>query len=165
MKRLTIVVIVALGILKAVQAEGNPLAFGGAAGVSFPLSHDADYDPGIAAEGFWRKDPYELRFHFADMKTQVFAVLVAVKYFFAHGVMRPYLEGALGPVVINPQNKQLAYGVRPEASLGLDLGLSRNLSVGLGTRYFGMAYFGDTNSGKFEANHGLALTLNVIFWF
>jgi len=147
------------------SAQSAPFAIGGAAGVEFPFAHGRDYDPGIAVEAFFRKDPYELRFHFADTKTQSYSVLLGIKHFLSNTSVRPYVEAAAGPTIVDSKGRGLGYGLRPEATLGADLGLSRHLSFGAAARYFGMIYFGDTNSGNMEAQHGLDLLFNVVVWF
>jgi hypothetical protein len=151
------------GLMSTLSAA--TIAMGGAAGMDFPLARTDKTDPGISLEGFYRLDPYEVRFHFGDLNLKTYSVLVALKHFFSNGLARPYLEAALGPVIVNTDGRGLAYGGRPEATLGLDLAISQNLSTGVVLRYFGLIYFGDTNSGKFEANHGLSLLGNFIVWF
>jgi hypothetical protein len=142
-----------------------PLSLGGAAGADFPLSHGDEAGAGIAAEGFYRLDPYEVRFHFSEMKVESYSVVLAMKHFLSNGVIRPYIEGAVGPLIMHTNHKGLAYGAKPEVSLGADIALGPHFSTGVVTRYFGLVYFGSTNSGKFEANHGLSLLANLILWF
>lgn len=160
---LLVMVLIASSAMSKLNA--GPLAFGGGAGVDLPFYHENTYDPGVSAEAFWRKDQYEIRFHFADTQTQTYSFVMGIKHFFSDSALRPYVEGAAGPLIVDPKGKGLAYGARPEAALGADLGLSQNLSVGFVTRYYGMIYFGDTHSGKFEANHGMTVLVNLIFWF
>lgn len=142
-----------------------PLAIGGAVGADFPLSHRDKVGPGISAEGFYRLDPYEVRFHYGHIDNDMYSVVLAMKHFFSEGVVRPYLEGAFGPVIVDTSGRGLAYGVKPEVTIGTDLGITENFSTGLVTRYWGAAYFGSTDSGKFEANHGFSILGNVILWF
>ncbi len=155
----------AVSVLSSQNLRAAPLAFGVAGGAELPFYHAEDYDPGLSAEAFWRKDPYELRFHYAHVETQTFSVLLAMKYFFSDSTLRPYFEVAAGPTIIDPKGKGLAYGVRPEASFGADLGVNRNFSINFATRYYGTIYFGDTQSGKWEANHGLNVMVGAVLWF
>lgn len=142
------------------------VAMGGAVGGGFPFSHTDKAKPGITAEGFFRQDPYEIRFEYIENDRMAnYAVEAAIKHFFTASVARPYIEGAVGPVIVNTRAKGLAYGVKPEASAGLDLGINSNLSAGVALRYGGMIYFGSTLSGGWEAHHGMSLLGNVIVWF
>ncbi len=142
------------------------IALGGGAGTDLPLAHSDSAEEGFAAEGFFRQDPYELRFHFGDTgKVNSYSVLLSMKHFISQTVARPYIEGGIGPVIVNSEGKGMSYGVKPEASLGVDIGVNTNFSVGVAFRYYGLAYFGSTYSGKFEANHGFSLLGNLIVWF
>lgn len=147
------------------SAQAAPLAMGGALGADMPLHHERTTDPGIAAEGFYRVDPYEIRFHFSNIKIHNYSVLVGIKHFFSESVLRPYVEGAAGPVIIHTSSKGFGYGLKPEVSLGVDMGINRWFSTGVVTRYFGMMVFGDTHSGSWEAHHGFSLLGNLIVWF
>ncbi len=162
-------VILATGFTGAVSLMSTSsvmaLAIGGSAGMDFPFSHTDNTTEGIAAEGFYRIDPYEVRFHFDDIKVKSYSVVLAIKHFFSDSVARPYIEGAFGPAIVNTDGRGMAYGFKPEASLGVDVGINPHISTGIAARYFGLVYFGDTNSGKFEANHGLSLLANFIVWF
>lgn len=157
--------ILVVSSLSCLRVDASPFAFGGAVGVEFPFAHSARLDPGVAAEAFYRLDPYEIRFHYSEIEFDSYSVLVAIKYFFTQTEIRPYFEAALGPTIADFPARELAYGIRPEVTLGADLAINRNLSTGLAFRYFGSLVFGDTPSGKFEANHGLNLLANVIVWF
>jgi hypothetical protein len=152
------------GLLFLAPLSAEALSVGGSAGVEFPFHHP-EYEAGVAAEAFWRKDQYELRFHYANTKSEIYSLVAGMKHFFSNESLRPYVEAAVGPVIVDTHGRDLAYGVKPEFSLGADLGLSRHLSFGMVTRYYGMIYFGDTGSGNFEANQGLNMLLNVILWF
>ena len=147
------------------RVEAAPLALGGSVGMDFPFAHSDETDPGISAEGFYRIDPYEVRFHFGNNEIKYYSVSLALKHFFSHGVVRPYIEGALGALIADTPVEGLAYGAKPEVSLGADIGVSKHFSTGLAARYFGMTYFGSTSSGKWESNHGLSVMANVILWF
>ncbi|MDB5037023.1 MAG: hypothetical protein JWQ35_551 [Bacteriovoracaceae bacterium] len=160
-----IVVIVTSGYIMSTSSVLAKLAIGGSAGMDFPFAHADKTEPGVSAEGFYRLDPYEVRFRFADIQMKTYSVVVAIKHFFSDDVVRPYIEGALGPVITNIKGRGLGYGAYPEASLGVDIGINTHLSTGVVARYFGLVYFGNTNSGKFEANHGLSLLGNFIVWF
>ncbi len=141
------------------------LAVGGNVGMDLPFSHSSNYDPGIAAEGYYRIDPYEIRFHYGGTQADTYSVLAGIKHFFSADIARPFVEAAIGPVVVNSPNQGLAYGAKSEVTLGLDIGINRYFSTGAVVRYFGMAYFGDTHSGKFEANHGFSLLGTLLVWF
>jgi len=152
-----------LGGLRAVEAA--PLGLNAAAGMEFPLSHHDTFDAGVMAEVSWRKDPYELRFHFSDMVIQHYAVVVTIKHFFSDDLLRPFVESGVGPAIVDTPVRGLAFGARPEGGFGVDLGLSENLSFGANVRYAGLIYFGDTDAGFFEANHAISLLANIAFWF
>ncbi len=152
-----------LGGLRTVEAA--PLGLNAAAGMEFPLSHHDTFDAGVMAEVSWRKDPYELRFHFSDMVIQHYAVVVTIKHFFSDDLLRPFVEGGVGPAIVDTPVRGLAFGARPEGGFGVDLGLSENLSFGANVRYAGLIYFGDTDAGFFEANHAISLLANIAFWF
>jgi hypothetical protein len=143
---------------------GN-LAISGGAGADFPLAHRDEQDAGISAEGAYRVDPYELRFHFGRTSVDSYSVLLGIKNFFNTGVVRPYIEGAIGPVIVNTPHKGLAYGVKPEVTLGTDIAMNEHMSAGADVRYFGQAYFGNTKNGNFEANHGFSLLGHFTIWF
>lgn len=145
--------------------DASQIALGGAAGLDLPLAHSDTSEAGIAAEGFYRIDPYELRFHFGDQTVKSYSVVLALKHFFSDSIARPYIEGAMGPLITNTPGRGLAYGAKPEVSLGVDIGINKNFSAGAVMRYFGMVAFGDTASGNFEANHGFSLLGNLIVWF
>jgi opacity protein-like surface antigen len=145
--------------------EASALGLNAGAGIEFPISHQDTYDAGVMAEVSWRKDPYELRFHFSDMMIQHYAVVVSIKHFFSDDLLRPFVEGGVGPAIVDTPIRGLAFGARPEAGFGADLGLSENLSFGANVRYAGLIYFGDTDAGFFEANHAISLLANVAFWF
>jgi hypothetical protein len=149
------------------STHATPLAVGLGVGVDFPFAHAESSDPGIALEGIFRADPFEVRFHFAEIESKVYAVSLGYKFFFNDDMLRVYAEPAVGPMIVDTPGagKSAAFGIRPEASLGVDIGINTNLSVGVVSRYFTMFYFGDTASGKFEANHGLSLLANLIYWF
>lgn len=142
-----------------------PLAIGGSVGGEFPFAHGDKQGPGISAEGFYRVDPFELRFHYADIEIETYSVLLAMKKFFSNGIVRPYAEGAIGPLIVNTEPDGLSYGVRPEVTLGADIALNSHFSTGATVRYFGNIHFGDTGSGKMEANHGVSLLGNIVVWF
>ena len=153
-------------VVSASQVKAqSPLALGGGAGIELPFAHEGHYEAGVAAEAYWRKDPYELRFHFSDVKTRTYSLLVGIKHFFTNAALRPFIAGGLGPTIVQSPGRDLAYGFRPDVTLGADLGLSRNLSFGVATKYFGLVYWGDTESGKMEANHGLNIMVNFAVWF
>ena|SRR5665213_1511252 len=141
------------------------LSLGGAAGMDFPISHTHSTSPGVAAEGFYRLDPYEVRFHFSHIDVDTYSVLLSMKHFFSDTLIRPYVEGAMGPLIVNTKGRGLGYGIKPEVSLGADLGITSHFSTGVVARYFGLVYFGSTSIGKFEANHGFSLMGNLIVWF
>jgi hypothetical protein len=145
--------------------SASAIAVGGGAGGDFPFAHSDTTESGVAAEGFYRIDPYEIRFHFGDLNVKTYSVVVAMKHFFSNTIARPYIEAALGPTIVNTSGRGMAYGARPEASIGVDIGINQHFSAGVVTRYFGLVYFGNTSSGKFEANHGLSLLGNLIVWF
>lgn len=155
----------ALILLALRGLEASPLGLNAGAGMEFPISHHDTYDAGVMAEISWRKDPYELRFHFSDMLIQHYAVLVSIKHFFSDDLLRPFVEGGVGPAIVDTPLRGLAFGVRPEAGFGADLGLNENLSFGANVRYGGLVYFGDTDAGFFEANHAISFLANVAFWF
>lgn len=153
-----------LGLLSRGAEAG--IAIGGSAGADFPLAHSDHAEVGFAAEGFYRIDPYEVRFHFGDLGIQkTYSVVVGIKHFFSADVARPYIEAAIGPVIVNTKGRGLGYGIFPEVTFGMDIGINTHLSTGLAARYHGMAYFGSTGSGKFEANHGFSLLGNIVVWF
>jgi len=145
--------------------EASALGLNAGAGIEFPISHQDTYDAGVMAEVSWRKDPYELRFHYSDMVIQHYAVVVSIKHFFSDDLLRPFVEGGVGPVIVDTPIRGLAFGARPEAGFGADLGLSENLSFGANVRYAGLIYFGDTDAGFFETNHAISLLATVAFWF
>ncbi len=141
------------------------LAVGGSVGMDLPLAQGDSYDPGIAAEGYYRVDPYEIRFHFSDMNVKSYSVMAAMKHFMSDDIARPFVEAAFGPVINSTKGKGLSYGIKPEVSLGVDIGINKHLSTGAAFRYFGMAIFGKTSSGKFEANHGFSIVALLGVWF
>ena len=149
------------------STQANPIAIGVGAGADFPFSHRDTSDPGFSFDGIFRMDPYEIRFHFAEIEAKIYSVSIAYKFFFNDELFRFYLEPAVGPLIFDTPGaaKGVAYGVRPEGTLGVDIGINTHLSAGVVTRYFTMLYFGDTPSGKTEANHGLSLLANLIYWF
>ena len=153
------------GLFFLVRLNASPLGLNVGSGIEFPLSHNDTYDPGILAEVSWRKDPYELRFHFADMKIHHYAVVASIKHFFSDDLLRPFVEGGVGALIVDTPNRGLAFGVRPEAGFGADFGLNQHLSFGANVRYAGSLYFGDTDAGFFEANHSISLLANVVLWF
>lgn len=152
-----------LGGLNSIQA--SPLGLNAGAGIEFPISHQDTFDPGVMAEVSWRKDPYELRFHYSHMNIQHYAVIGSIKHFFSDDLLRPFVEGGVGPMVVDTPGRDLSFGVRPEIGAGADLGLDQHLSFGANIRYAAMVYFGDTDSGFFEANHAISLLANVTLWF
>ncbi len=161
-----LLVLLSFAILLPKQTEA--LGIGGSFGADLPLAHTSGSknEVGISAEGFYRVDPWEVRFHYGDQGVDTYSVVLGVKHFFTQSVIRPYVEGALGPVIVNsPRKSNLAYGVKPEVTLGVDIGMNAWLSTSVQARYFGLAYFGSTDSGKFEANHGFTLNGSLIFWF
>jgi len=144
------------------------LGLGGGVGADFPLAHldGGENEVGLSAEGFYRLDPYEVRFHYGNQGLETYSVVLGIKHFFTQSIVRPYAEAAFGPTIVStPGRSNLAYGVRPEGSIGADVGINSYLSTGITARYFGMAYFGSTNSGKFEANHGFSLMGTLLLWF
>lgn len=155
----------AINLMSTWSVVAAPLAISGGVGADLPLSHRDEQDPGISAEGSYRVDPYELRFHYGHMKIDSYAVLLGMKRFFSNSIVRPYVEAALGPVIVNTPHRGLAYGVRPEVSLGSDIAVNSQFSGGAVVRYFAQAYFGDTNNGNFEANHGFTLLGYFTIWF
>lgn len=154
-----------INIMSTLSVIGAPLAISGGAGADFPLAHRDEQDPGISAEGSYRVDPYELRFHYGRTTVDSYSVVLGIKHFFNNGIVRPFVEGAIGPVIVNTPHFGLGYGVKPEATIGADIAINANMSAGADFRYFGQAYFGDTRSGNFEANHGLSLLGHFTIWF
>ena len=144
-----------------------PLALGVGLGGDFPFAHTGSTDPGVSVEAFYRLDPYEVRFHYGEIELDTYSVVLGIKHFFSEDNIRPYVEGAVGPLIVDTPgaSKGLAYGFKPEVTLGVDVAVSSHFSTGVVTRYFGMIYFGDTSTGAWEANHGISLLANLIVWF
>ena len=147
------------------NVEAAPLAMGGSVGGDFPLAHDDSYGAGVSAEGFYRVDPYEIRFHYSATKVETYSLVLGRKYFFSQGIVRPFVEGAAGPVIVHTNHKGLAFGAKPDFTLGTDVAINSHFSTGASMRYFALIYFGSTNSGKFEANHGFSLMGHLTLWF
>jgi len=140
-------------------------AFGLNGGMNFPMWHTQHMEPGAAADAYWRVDPYEVRFSYAYTRANYFSVLLARKHFFSHDSLRPFVEVAGGPVIVNTKHEGLAYGFSPVGTLGAELGINESFSSLIALRYSGYIYFGDTKSGSWEANHGLSLVAGVTLWF
>jgi len=162
--------IVTNSVMSTCMAEedaGAPFAMGGALGSGVPFSQSNASEPGFSLEGFYRLDPYEVRFNFSDNDVTTYSVVAGIKHFFSNKMFRPYVEAAGGPVIVDTpgDGNGLAYGIRPEITVGLDVGITEHISTGVVTRYFAMWYFGNTSSGAHEANHGLSILANLIFWF
>lgn len=148
--------------------EASPLAAGASVGAEFPFAHNRDGHTqfGVSAEAYYRLDPYEVRFHFADLDSHFYVVQLGIKHHFTNDLIRPFVEAALGPLIVDVAGPyDLAYGFSPTGSIGADLAINENLSTGVVARYSGYIYFGDTLSGNFEANHSLAILANVTVWF
>lgn len=155
-----------IGLLQVMSTlSAQPLAVGGGGGVIFPFAHRDRLSEGFSLEAFYRLDPYEVRFQYADMNEHHYFVTLNRKHFFADSEIRPFLEAGLGPAIANTANEGLSYGVSPQVGFGADLAINAHLSTGVTTRYIGMVYFGDTPSGVFEAQHSLSIVGNLILWF
>lgn len=151
-------------------AQSTPLeaarfVFGANAGVEFPFAHDSSSDLGARAEAFFRVDPYEIRFSYAELETDFYSLVVTRKLFFSEGLLRPYFEAGGGMVIVQTDGEGTAYGVTPVISLGADLGVTSYLSLQVAARYEAYWYFGDTSSGGSEANHSLSLVGGASLWF
>jgi|GEM_PF-5989719 len=138
-------------ILPALPAEAVNFSFGASGGMEFPLWHTSNESAGPRVEAFYRIDPYEVRFHYAYLDTHYYSVLLGRKLFFSDDLLRPYVEAALGPAIVNTPSKGMAYGVSPEFSLGAELGINQHFSSFVCSRYSAYVYFGNTKSGSMEA--------------
>jgi len=134
-------------------------------GADFPLAHRDQTDAGISLEVFYRVEPFVVRIHYARLEIDYYSVVLGRKHFFSNAMLRPYVEGALGPVIVDSPSKNLSYGVKAVGSLGADIAINSFLSTGITLRYSGYSYFGDTLSGRFEANHTFSLMGKLIVWF
>ncbi|PIR22808.1 MAG: hypothetical protein COV44_06525 [Deltaproteobacteria bacterium CG11_big_fil_rev_8_21_14_0_20_45_16] len=147
------------------QSRAANFSVGGSGGMEFPFWHTERMDPGLRAEGFYRIDPYEVRFDYSYLQVHYYSVLLAKKFFFTQDDIRPFVEAALGPCFVNTPHKGLGYGISPEISLGAELGINEHFSSSLTMRYSAYWYFGDTKSGTMEANHGLSVVAGISLWF
>lgn len=154
-----------LGFLPSAFLSAAPLAVGTNLGVDFPLSKRSETSEGFAVEGLFRKDPYEIRFHFSDTKKHLYSLSINRKHFFSQSDLRPYFEAGIGPVILDSPNVALAYGLGASASLGVEMGVSDHFSVQILTRYQPHIVFGDTVGGSWETNHMIALMGGVSLWF
>lgn len=152
-------------VLASPSVEASRFSFGGSGGAEFPFAHGSRVDWGPRGEGFFRVDPYEVRFSYADMKVDVYSVVVGRKLFFSESLLRPYVEAAGGFAIQQTDSKGLAYGLTPVVSLGTDLGINSFLSAQVNLRYSAYWVFGKTGSGKMEANHSLSLLGGLSLWF
>jgi hypothetical protein len=149
----------------ALSLSAAPFAFGLNGGMKFPLWHTEKMDPGFSVDAQWRKDPYEVRFNYSHIDVHYYSVLLGIKHFFSNDLLRPYVEIAGGPVIVNTKGKGLGYGISPVGSVGAELGINENFSTVVATRYSAFFYFGDTQSGSWEANHSLSIMAGVTLWF
>lgn len=154
-----------LGFAWLSSTEAAPFAIGASAGADFPFSHTGRLNPGVSAEAYYRLDPYEARFHYAYVEAHYYSLLLGRKHFFSQTNMRPYIEAAIGPSIVNTPGEGLAYGLSPVFSLGVDLAINSHLSTHLNTRYSAYVYFGDTHNGDWEAHHMLSLVGGLTLWF
>jgi hypothetical protein len=145
--------------------RASTFAFGINGGMKFPFWHTERMDPGVSLDANWRVDPYELRFSYSYIDVHYYSVLLGVKHFFSSDTLRPYVEIAGGPLIVNTKAEGLAYGISPVGSLGVELGINENFSSLAVARYSGFFYFGDTKSGSWEANHALSILAGVTLWF
>jgi hypothetical protein len=154
-----------LSPILTLSLEASPIAVGANVGADFPLARRAEVREGISAEAFYRRDPYEIRFHYGNWKVDSYSVTFNRKHFFSQAELRPYLEAGIGPIIINTPSEGLSYGVTPVGSLGVELGLSDHFSGLVAMRYSAYMVFGDTAGGSWESNHYLSLLGGVSLWF
>lgn len=165
LKMLQVVLLCMLGLGLSDRLEASSFAAGLNGGMELPFWHTEDQDPGPVGEAYWRIDPYEVRFHYHYTKVHYYSVLLGIKHFFSNDTLRPFVEVAGGPLIVNTPSEGLAYGLQPVASLGAELGVNENFSTLVAARYAGAIYFGDTSSGSWEATHGLSIVAGVALWF
>lgn len=157
--------LIGLILLSWNSVQARTIAFGAAGGIEFPFAHSKKMDPGPRAEAYYRLDPYEVRFHYAHLEVDFYTVSLAMKHFFSNDEIRPFVEASLGPTIVDTPGEGLAYGISPEFSGGVELGINQNFSTHVNTRYTAYWYFGDTGSGSMEAQHALSLVAGVTLWF
>jgi len=139
--------------------------FGVMSGMEFPFAHTDRMDPGFRIDAFYRLDPYEVRFHYSELNSDFYSVGLGRKFFFSNDEIRPFFESAVSACIVDTHPEGLAYGMNPEISLGVELGINENFSTSLVARYGGYWYFGNTGSGDMEANHGLNILAGLNLWF
>jgi len=165
MKQVKFLILSGFLLASGAQLQASDFAFGLNGGMNFPMWHTDRMDPGAAADAYWRVDPYEVRFSYAYTRANYFSVLLGRKHFFSNATLRPFVEIAGGPVIVNSKREGLAYGLSPVGTLGAEIGINKTFSSLVALRYAGYIYFGDTKSGSWEANHGLSLVAGVTLWF
>lgn len=146
------------------QARAERFTFGAYAGVEFPFVHESRTELGPRVDAFYRLDPYEVRFHFAELNEDFFWVGFGRKFFFAQQEMRPFFELA-GGIAFVDTTTTLAYGISPEFSLGVELAINRYLSTTLASRYTVYWYFGDLPGSDMEVQHALSVVAGLNLWF
>lgn len=144
--------------------QASPVGVGSSIGAAFSLAHRERLNQGVQVEAHVRRDPYEIRFEYADPGSSLFSLSLARKHFFSQESLRPFAEAGLGFAILSDSGG-LAYGPRPSLSLGAELGISHHFSAQALVRYSAYMVFGETSGGSWEANHSFSLIGGLTLWF